>query len=94
MHVAMMVLAGVLVTTAATSPAMAGGRGDYPWCAQGQGYGYPGECSYETYAQCQASVSGRMLGCGENPSYLFNQSADDPRPMRRPHRHHRRHHHD
>ncbi|MCL2713079.1 MAG: DUF3551 domain-containing protein [Alphaproteobacteria bacterium] len=93
MRLVMMVLAGALVTTAATDPATAGGRGDYPWCAQGQGYGYPGECSYETYAQCQASVSGRMLGCGENPSYLFS-AADDPRPMRRPHRHHRRHHHD
>ena len=97
LHVAMVVLAGALVTTMAAGPAAAQGRGDYPWCAQGQGYDYPGECSYETYAQCQASVSGRLLACGENPRFLFNAGAGEwrePRDPRRHRRHHRHHHHD
>ena len=46
---------------------------DYPWCAQGQGYGYPGECSYRTLQQCQASVSGRLLTCGINPYFAYQR---------------------
>jgi len=88
----MVVLAGALVTTMAAGPAAAQGRGDYPWCAQGQGYDYPGECSYETYAQCQASVSGRLLACGENPRFLFNAQGDERREPRRHYRRHHRHH--
>lgn len=52
---------------------------DYPWCAQGKGYGYPGECAYRTLQQCQASVSGRLLTCGINPRAAYNQQ----RPARR-----------
>jgi hypothetical protein len=44
---------------------------DYPWCVQGRGVGYPGDCSYQTYAQCQASASGRNVGCGINPIVAF-----------------------
>nr|WP_249143965.1 DUF3551 domain-containing protein [Bradyrhizobium lablabi] len=54
---------------ASTAPAAA--AYDYPWCAQGKSYGYPGECSYQTYQQCQASVSGRNLYCGINPRFAF-----------------------
>ena len=62
---AMLVLlsAGV-VTVASSGPAAAY---DYPWCAQGRQFGIPGECAYQTYAQCQASVSGRDLYCNINP---------------------------
>jgi hypothetical protein len=55
---------------------------DYPWCAQGEGYGYPGECAYATYEQCQASVSGRLLYCGPNPRFLFGKPPQ-PQPPRR-----------
>ena len=78
-------------------------RADYPWCAQGQGYGYPGECSYQTLPQCQASVAGRFLICGPNPRMIGQpqyapQFAPqyDPQydqqyePRRRHRRHHRR----
>jgi hypothetical protein len=44
---------------------------DYPWCIQGGGWGYPGECSYQTYAQCAASASGRRVYCGINPRYAY-----------------------
>lgn len=44
---------------------------DYPYCAQGRGFGYPGDCSYATYEQCQASASGRNLSCNVNPRVAF-----------------------
>ena len=47
---------------------------DYPYCVQGRGVGYPGECSYSTYEQCQASASGRNVGCGINPRVAFGQA--------------------
>lgn len=40
---------------------------EYPWCLQGKGVSYPGDCNYQTRAQCQASASGRNVGCGINP---------------------------
>ena len=46
---------------------------DYPWCVQGRGVGIPGDCSYQTYAQCMASASGRALYCGVNPRVAFGQ---------------------
>ena len=46
---------------------------DYPWCVQGKGVGYPGDCSYSTRAQCMASASGRNVGCGVNPRVAFGQ---------------------
>ena len=66
--VLMTVLAGGLASFAITSPAQAH---DYPWCTQGRGLGYPGDCSYQTYGQCMASASGRNLGCGVNPRVAF-----------------------
>ncbi|WP_338026564.1 DUF3551 domain-containing protein [Bradyrhizobium acaciae] len=65
---------------------------DYPWCAQGPSLGYPGECAYQTYDQCLASVSGRYLACGENPRFLFRaQLQPEPRRYRHKHRHHKTH---
>jgi Protein of unknown function (DUF3551) len=54
--------------TAGSTPAAAY---DYPWCAQGRGFGYPGDCSYQTYGQCMASASGRNLYCNINPRVAF-----------------------
>jgi len=63
--------AATLATSVATSaPAAAG---DYAYCLQGGGFGYPGECSYSTYAQCQASASGRRAYCGVNPRVAYGQ---------------------
>lgn len=55
----------------------------YPWCAQGGEFDYPGECSYQTYEQCQASVSGRLLYCGPNPAFAYGQLPPQPHPRRR-----------
>lgn len=57
---------------------------DYPWCAQGGEYDYPGECAYSTYEQCQASVSGRLLFCDRNPRFAYGLNRP---PQPRPHRH-------
>lgn len=79
---------------AAATPAAAR---DYAYCLQGSGYGIPGDCSYSTYAQCQASASGRRAGCNINPRVAFARQGagqsiygddNDYRPLRRS-RHHR-----
>ena len=44
---------------------------DYPWCLQSRGLGIPGDCSYQTYAQCMASASGRYAWCDVNPRVAF-----------------------
>ena len=56
------------VTMAGSGPAAAI---EYPFCLQGGGWGYPGECSYRSYAECQASVSGRYGYCNVNPRAAF-----------------------
>jgi hypothetical protein len=70
-----------LVVAAGIIGAVPAAAGDYPWCAQGGEYDYPGECAYRTYEQCQASVSGRLLFCGPNPRVAYGPP---PQPRRRP----------
>ena len=52
---------------------------DYPWCAQGRGVGIPGDCMYQTHAQCMASASGRNLYCNVNPRVAFGQLSEPRR---------------
>jgi len=68
--------ATAVVTLAMSAPVAAY---DYPWCVQGRGVGIPGDCSYQTYAQCMASASGRALYCNINPRVAFGRV-----PHRRP----------
>jgi hypothetical protein len=63
-------LAAAAACTAVASPASAR---DYPYCLQGRQTGYPGECSYQSYAQCRASASGRQASCGINPRFAFGE---------------------
>ena len=63
------VVAAGAATLAGPTPAAAY---DYPYCAQGRGVGIPGECSYQTYGQCQAAASGRGLYCNVNPRAALN----------------------
>jgi hypothetical protein len=67
----------LLTLMAASAGAMAGSASaaayDYPYCLQGRGVGIPGDCSYQTYAQCMASASGRALSCNINPRVAFGQ---------------------
>ena len=76
MLIMLAVTAAGIGSTLGAAPAAAR---DYPWCAQGKGYGVPGDCSYQTYQQCQASVSGRDLFCNVNPRVAFQQQQPDSR---------------
>ena len=71
------VMLALLAVTAAGAATL-GGAGpaaarDYPYCITGGGFGYPGEFSYSTYAQCQASASGRRVYCNVNPRFAFGE---------------------
>ena len=72
----MAVTAGYVATLATSAPAAAY---DYPWCLQGRNEGIPGDCAYQTYAQCEASASGRFAYCNINPRVAFGRL-----PPRRP----------
>lgn len=63
-----------LASTAST-PAQAFGR-NHPFCLTGDEWPGLSNCTFDTYAQCQASASGRALTCIANP-YFAGQS-DDP----------------
>ncbi len=66
----MTVLAAATASLVGSAPAAAY---DYPYCLQGRGVGIPGDCSYQTYAQCMASASGRALTCNINPRVAFGR---------------------
>ena len=59
-------LVALVSATVLAVPATAG-----KYCVQGPNMGYPGDCSYSTFAQCQASASGTIDGCGINPRYAY-----------------------
>jgi hypothetical protein len=63
-------LAAGAATLAGSTPAAAI---DYPYCLQGGGWGIPGDCSYRSYAECEASLSGRRGYCNVNPRVAFGQ---------------------
>jgi hypothetical protein len=66
--------AGALVLFGALPAQAVGTR--HAFCLQG--YEYPGlsYCTFDTYAQCQATASGRNLACIANP--YFAGVSDDP----------------
>ena len=46
------------------------------YCLQGRIWGYPGNCQFSSYQQCQATASGTAAYCGVNPRYAFSQQRD------------------
>ncbi|KIZ36683.1 MULTISPECIES: DUF3551 domain-containing protein [Rhodopseudomonas] len=61
---------------------------DYPFCIKGQNYDQTlGDCSFMTYAQCQATASGRLAYCDANPYF---EAYVEPAPRIRHQRRHRR----
>lgn len=70
MRYATMAVLAVMAAGAATMATPAAAY-DYPYCVQGKGVGFPGDCSYQTYAQCMASASGRQAYCNVNPRVAF-----------------------
>jgi hypothetical protein len=61
-------IALLLSTFGTISPASAQ---DYPWCLQGEDWGYPGNCQFSFYWQCAATASGTYSYCGINPRFAF-----------------------
>ena len=58
---------------------------DYPYCIKGKQWLSPvGDCSFDTYAQCQATASGRFAYCDTNPFYNSrNEMRGESRRYRR-----------
>jgi Protein of unknown function (DUF3551) len=72
------VLAGLAVIALAwtgMTPAQAVGD-RYPFCLQGDDAPGLSQCTFDTYAQCMATASGRRLNCVANP--YFVGETDDP----------------
>lgn len=68
--------ASLAALIAATFPAHAQAGGDR-YCLQGRIWGYPGNCQFATYRQCQATASGTSAYCGINPRYAFARQRDN-----------------
>jgi hypothetical protein len=75
-----------LLTSFDASPASANPAGDGAFCISGFIYGHGlGDCSFASYAQCQATASGQEATCLANP--YFNGGTEMQRgriPRRRP----------
>jgi hypothetical protein len=74
-NLALALLAGLAIVGSAPAHAV-GSR--YPFCMQGNDAPGLSDCSYTSYAQCQATASGRFLYCVQNPYY----NSGDQRPSR------------
>jgi hypothetical protein len=68
-------LAAIALAFIGTMPAQAVGT-RHAFCLQGDEFPGLSNCTYDTYAQCMASASGRFLTCVSNP-YFVGES-DDP----------------
>lgn len=68
-------LALVTSTMLSNTPASAYGS-RHAFCIQGDEYPGLSTCTFDTYAQCLASASGRNLHCIANP--YFGGESDDP----------------
>ena len=62
------------------SPAPASPAGDAPFCIHGFIYGGGlGDCSFASFAQCQATASGQEASCLANPYYKANPETQPAR---------------
>ncbi len=74
---------GAVASFAVLAPSAAQAR-DYPYCIKGADYGSSvGDCSFDTYQQCQATASGRFDYCDVNPFYANKQPTASPMGRRR-----------
>jgi hypothetical protein len=68
---ALLAVSGLAMTGIA--PAAAVGT-HHPFCLQGDDYPGLSNCTFDSYPQCEASASGRLLSCLANP--YFNPGGD------------------
>lgn len=63
----------MLCCAAAAMGASPAGAHDYPFCIKGCDFAAGrGDCSFSSYAQCQATASGRDATCAANPYFDAN----------------------
>jgi Protein of unknown function (DUF3551) len=77
-HLVLALLAASGLAIAATAPAAAVGS-RHPFCLQGDESPGLSNCTFDSYAQCEATASGRLLSCLANPFY---NPGGDPRAHR------------
>ena len=59
------------------------GAQNYPYCIQGDDFaGGAGECSFSSYAQCQATASGRTAHCEPAATFTPMPSSSSTRAAR------------
>lgn len=79
-----LLLAGAALAAMPMIDAPAAQARDYPFCLVGRDFAGFGECLYDSYAQCQASASGREAQCAANPyPGYYDRKAGLPEPGRR-----------
>jgi hypothetical protein len=66
----LLVLSALLIV-ASTGPTMAR---DYAWCARTSSNGFNGDCSFTSFRQCMATVSGQAGDCIANPRLAYGQN--------------------
>jgi hypothetical protein len=62
--------AALLALAAAPSSSMAR---DYPWCSRTSASGFTPSCSFTSFRQCMATVSGQAGDCTINPLMAYGQ---------------------
>jgi hypothetical protein len=63
--------AGLLAVVSAT-PAAAAAR-QYAWCERTDTTGFTPSCTFTSYAQCMATVSGQRGDCVQNPYLAYDR---------------------
>lgn len=61
------IFALMAVATCATLESTPAAARDYPFCLTGRDFAGFGDCKFDSYAQCQATASGRDASCAANP---------------------------
>jgi hypothetical protein len=70
-----------LLAVAGTTPAAAAAR-QYQWCERTSTNGFTPSCTFTSYAQCMATVSGQRGDCVQNPYLAYSQMQQRPRKGR------------
>jgi hypothetical protein len=57
---------------------------DYPWCSRTSASSFNPSCSFTSFRQCMATVSGQAGECVLNPILAFGQQLNPRRRQRAP----------
>ena len=71
--------ATALLVVMGATPGMAR---EYPWCSRTSTTGFNPSCTFTSYNQCMATVSGQRGDCMRNPIFAFGEQRDSRRQGR------------